>query len=105
MKRLLDLGVTLDKRNRRGDTPLLLAASHGNPDIIYYLLDKGADRNIFDSWYGWTILHHAALKNNASLIHTLIEKYDMDVDCAPPYGARFGVDWYKTPLHEAVKTG
>ncbi len=40
---LLRTGVNIDSRNAEGMTPLMAAASHGNPAIIRQLLSKGAE--------------------------------------------------------------
>lgn len=40
---LIEKGATIDARNRRGETALLIAAQCGNKHVVSNLLDKGAN--------------------------------------------------------------
>jgi uncharacterized protein len=40
---LIEVKAPIDQENRRGVTPLMLAASHGNRTLVKMLLDAGAD--------------------------------------------------------------
>lgn len=45
---LIDNGANVDARNRRGQTPLFLAAELDHPEEVAFLLDNGADLTIRD---------------------------------------------------------
>jgi ankyrin repeat protein len=47
-KALVERGAALNKTDKNGDTPLLLAATHGKLEIFRYLTEKQADINIRD---------------------------------------------------------
>lgn len=63
---LLDGGVNPNLPAAYDLTPLMLAATKGNIDIILDLLSKGANPNITDS-HNETVLHKAARKENLDL--------------------------------------
>ena len=55
-----DKGTDVNAREpKSGSTPLTLAASRGDKDMVWALLDCGAEVNS-QSDTGWTALHHAA---------------------------------------------
>ena len=45
---LLNAGADINARTEVGDTPLLLAISHSQPDILATLIDTGADVNLWN---------------------------------------------------------
>jgi len=87
-----NLNINLNAQDTEGNTPLHLAAWHGNIMIVKYLIDNWANVNSV-SKRGYTPLHDAAMRG-----HNQIVKYLLD------YGADINVidnDGY-TPLHNAV---
>jgi len=93
--KLLDEGVPLNARDPEGKTPLFIAIESFNPQIVTYLIKRGADVNATTN-KGWGLLHHAALVGQAGAMFDLIEA-----------GANPGLQdnalW--TPLHVAVYYG
>ena len=81
--------------NKKMISLLGLAASHGNAELISYLLDKKIlDVNEQDSLYNYTALHQAAIKNNECVTQLLLS-YDAD----PNIQGKNGL----TPLHIAFQ--
>ncbi|KEP64539.1 UNVERIFIED_CONTAM: DHHC zinc finger domain-containing protein [Hammondia hammondi] len=54
-------GVSLEEQNSMGYTALFLAAKHGNPNIVQWLVARGASMNHRDHT-GGTVLHAAVAK-------------------------------------------
>ena len=50
--KLLDHGAKANTRNRRGVTPLILAAEKGHDDLVALLLGRGADATLCDHKHG-----------------------------------------------------
>ena len=63
---------SLDLKDSRGNTPLLLAAFNGQCEIMSILLENGADIDATNS-KGYTALAVAARKRNARAVSTLLE--------------------------------
>ena len=66
-KRLIESGVDVECRDEYEWTPLMMAASKDDIEMIELLLDKGANIDHKANVDGWTALHQAAnyLKNRA----------------------------------------
>ena len=69
VKKFIESGTKVNKK-LNGLTPLMYAARYNKVEIIGYLLQKGADRNITDS-QGFTALKHAELSNAYEAIAVL----------------------------------
>jgi ankyrin repeat protein len=69
-KLLLQNRASPHRKNRYGDTPLLLATSQGHTAIMQVLLDAGAELNPV----GWTPLHYACVANKIDLATWLLDK-------------------------------
>lgn len=65
------VGTRVDAPNRRGETAAMLAAVHGNLDIVRLLVEKGAEVNRV----GWTPLHYAAVSGNVELLRYLLDRH------------------------------
>lgn len=50
LSRLIVMGVNINAGDYDRRTPLHLAVSAGNVDVIKYLIEKGADVNCKDRW-------------------------------------------------------
>lgn len=69
VKQLIESGTKVNKK-LNGLTPLMYAARYNKVEIIQYLLQKGADRDIKDS-QGFTALNYAELSNAYEAIAVL----------------------------------
>ncbi len=70
---LLDRGVSLEARNKEGDTPLMAAARFGQTITVKLLLDCGAEANARNR-HGWTALMLAAGSGSVETLQLLIER-------------------------------
>ncbi len=69
VKKYVESGANINKRFN-GMTPLMFAARYNKVEILKYLLQKGADRNIEDT-QGFTALKHAELSSAFEVIAVL----------------------------------
>ncbi len=71
-KKALKMGAFVNVRDKTGKTPLIYAASFGNPDIVMLLIlnGAGADFSIRD-FDGKTALMYATEKNYSKIIEML----------------------------------
>ncbi len=73
---LLDKGAKIDARDRRGCTPLFVAAEYGNTDTVQELLNRGADPTKGALLRrGNTPLHIAAKNGFNQVLEALLAKY------------------------------
>jgi len=82
---LLDKGFNYNSRNNSKQTPLFLAASSGQTDIVRTLIQVGAEVDLADS-RGWTPLMVAVKNNNASLTRILVKEGKADPKAQDKYG-------------------
>ena len=85
------IGARVDERDSEGQTPLMVAASWGQPDAIRALVEGGADTSLQDEG-GDTALHEAARADEVLSLLALLE-LGADKDPRNKLGA--------TPLHLA----
>ena len=64
---LLIAGAPLEARDRRGNTPLIVAAANGHEEVVDLLIDWGADVNATDLT-GRTPLMGAAIGGHADTV-------------------------------------
>jgi hypothetical protein len=82
-------GTDPNARNRSGETPLMVAALKGEPEVALALIERGAVVNP----PGWTPLHYAAAGNSLPALQLLL-KHGATVDARAPNS--------RTPLMLAV---
>jgi ankyrin repeat protein len=71
LARLLDEGCSIDERDYRGYSALMLAGYAGNLDAVELLLCRGADPNTADL-FGNTVLMGAAYKGFVKIVQRLL---------------------------------
>ena len=70
--RLLNGGVNVNVKSRKGSTPLHSASGAGRGEIVKILLLNGADINL-KARDGSTPLHHAAKRGQGAVVHLLLD--------------------------------
>jgi ankyrin repeat protein len=84
VKKLLDMDVDVNVKNKDGRNALMLASLNGNTKIVKMLLDKGADVNVKDN-NGDNALMWASLNGNTEIVKMLLDK-GADVNEKNKYG-------------------
>jgi hypothetical protein len=74
VKAALDGGIPVDAKFRYDRTALSFAADRGQADIVTLLLDRGADVNAKDTFYGATALSWAAQNGHAEVARALLAR-------------------------------
>ncbi|XWS53131.1 hypothetical protein CRYUN_Cryun11dG0131500 [Craigia yunnanensis] len=69
---LLEKSVNPDVVNRHKQTPLMLAAMHGNISCVKKLIEAGANILMFDSLHGRTCLHYAAYYGHSDCLRAIL---------------------------------
>ena len=82
----LDVGLPADLTNDAGDTLLVLAAYHQQPEVVRLLLDRGADHARVND-RGQTALGAAVFRRHAGTVTALL-----DAGADPHLGGRSAVD-------------
>ena len=73
-RKIIELGLDINIKADKGFTPLIAAATFGNYSLIKILLEKGADMNLQDYYFGNTALIAAAIKNFPDIVSELLMK-------------------------------
>ena len=87
--------VDINFMTKRNTNPLMLAAKNNHKDVVYLLLDRGAEPNMADQ-DGNTPLHEAANEGHKDVVQLLL-----DGGAEPNRADQDG--W--TPLHDAADEG
>ena len=76
VKLLAESGACINQQDKgNGFTPLIKAVFKNRSDIVKYLLEKGADRNVY-SFERKSALDYAYERNNKEIINLLKSDYD-----------------------------
>jgi len=82
------------------DWPLLITAAHsGNPDVVRWLLDQGADIAATDS-FGKSVLHQAAMRGHTDVIRLLLDR-GMDANAPDRTGHSSSIHLAASHAHPA----
>lgn len=91
VKAALENGIEIDAKTEYGATALFFACDREQVEVVKFLLAKGADPNIRDTFYKATPVTWAQMKGNQEIILSLINFGGEGVD-AILYGAVTGDD-------------
>jgi len=70
---LLGKGAKLEAVSRYNQTPLFFAARNGHEDVVRFLLEKGANPKVSDSFYKMSLVAAAADKGNTGVVRMLLD--------------------------------
>lgn len=99
MKELLAKGANLEAKTRHGLTPLYYAASHGNIDVLSFLIEKGADINVRDTFYKASALSFTVQNGHMAAALILVQKGTKDAESVlPPAAGKGEVELVKAIL-------
>lgn len=70
--KLVAAGAPIEAKNQYGATPLYLAVFNGHTDVAKFLLEKGANPNVTDTFYKSSILDSALQKQKAEIVKALV---------------------------------
>ena len=90
VRSLLDQGVKPDSPGRHGLTALGVAASVGSFDVVRLLVERGADVNARESFFGQTVLAQSARGKHPEIVRWLLEKGSTDADGAMDFAVQTG---------------
>lgn len=77
---------------QHGQTPLMLAVSHGREEVVRLLLVAGADVNVQDS-DGSTALMCAAEHGHTNIVKLLLAQSDIDLDLRDNVSLGYSILW------------
>ncbi len=63
LQALLDIGLDINSANKAGYTPLMFAAAYNSPEVVKFLIGKGADTSVKANIQDLNALHIASLFN------------------------------------------
>lgn len=67
----------INTRNSQGQTPLMVAALNGRPEIVKFLIENGADKNLVTQ-NKWSALHYACINGPMESVELLITKENVN---------------------------
>ena len=68
VKALLGKGADVNAKGPYDQTPLFFAADRGHLEIVKLLVERGADLNRKDTFYNFTAIGRAAMKNHKEIV-------------------------------------
>lgn len=87
---LLDAGVSVDAATRYGTTALFYAADRGYLDVVRFLVERGADVGVTDTFYNSSVLARALAANRLGVARFLLANGATDGNAAIITAARTG---------------
>jgi hypothetical protein len=74
VKSLVEKGAPLEAKTPYGQTPLYLAAMSGHEDVVRFLLDKGANTDVTDTFYKASMLDFTLERKHFAVAKLIIAK-------------------------------
>ncbi|MCD4725281.1 MAG: ankyrin repeat domain-containing protein [Bacteroidales bacterium] len=93
VRKIIDKGGKVDKKDIAGQTPLMYAAESGSLEVVMYLVENGADVNAVSGKQGrGTPLIYAAATNQLEVVKYLLEN-DANINLTTPYQNETALMW------------
>ena len=73
VKALVEGGASIEAKTRYDTTPLFFAARNGHLEVVEYLISKGADVNVTDSFYKMSALSASMDKGGLPVVRALLK--------------------------------
>jgi hypothetical protein len=74
VKKAIEQGATLEAKTPYGQTALYVSAMNGHEEIVRYLLDKGANTNVHDTFYKASMLGFVLDRKHWEVAKLLVSK-------------------------------
>ena len=74
IKALIEKGAALETKTPYGQTPLYVAAMNGHDEAVQFLLDKGANTDVTDTFYKESMLGFVLQRKHYSIAKMIIAK-------------------------------
>jgi hypothetical protein len=85
VKAALENQASLEAKTRYGQTPLYLAAMNGHTEVVRFLLEKGAQTDVTDTFYKSSAIGFAASRKHMETVKLLLPhstEFDRNLDTA-----------------------
>jgi len=93
VKKMIEKGANVDKKDIAGQTPLMWAAGSGGLEMVKYLVENGAEVNAVSGKQGrGTPMIYAAAANQIEVVKYLLEN-DADINLTTPYQNETALMW------------
>ena len=80
LKFLVESGCDMNRRNKEGDTALLLACKHDHPDVVKYMISTGRCDIKVRGFTGVNLLHAACRSQYLELVQYLVNVEGFDIN-------------------------
>jgi hypothetical protein len=77
---LIGKGAAIETKTAYGQTPLYLAAMNGREEVVRYLLEKGANPDVHDTFYKASMLDFVLMRKHYGVAKMLIRKLSANPD-------------------------
>ena len=93
VKKMIEKGAKVDKKDTAGQTALMYAAESGKLDVVTYLIEQGANVNAISGKMGrGTPLIYAAAANQIETVEYLLE-HGANINSTTPYHHETALIW------------